>query len=152
MKLQEIRPRFVEFVPKQLEEGVLYISERFKTASHLCACGCGTKVVTPLSPAEWQLRKEGDQVSLYPSIGNWNDPCQSHYFIRRNRVLWAERMNVNQVASVQARDRADKRRHVDSVNRAKALGKTRQNALPVEGVLARLASAWKTAKDWWTRQ
>ena len=140
MKRQVIRPHFVEFVPKQLEEGVLYISERFRTASHLCACGCGTKVVTPLSPAEWQLRKEGDLVSLYPSIGNWNDPCQSHYFIRRSRVLWAGRMSANQIASVQAKDRADKERHVDLVNKGKAREQAGQNTLPVKGVLARLAS------------
>ena len=28
-------------------------------------------------------------VSLRPSIGNWQLPCRSHYFIVRNRVVWA---------------------------------------------------------------
>ena len=49
----------------------------YATAVHLCACGCGNKVVTPFSPAEWQLTYDGDTVSLSPSIGNWQFPCKS---------------------------------------------------------------------------
>jgi hypothetical protein len=29
-------------------------------------------------------------VSLDPSIGNWSFPCRSHYWIRNNKVRWAE--------------------------------------------------------------
>ena len=39
----------VEFIPKVLDEGVLYISRRFNTASHLCCCGCSFKVVIPVA-------------------------------------------------------------------------------------------------------
>lgn len=59
MRLIAIRPKYVQHVPDRLEEGVLYISERFKICSHLCACGCKEEVVTPLSHAEWRLFKEG---------------------------------------------------------------------------------------------
>lgn len=31
---------------------------------------------------------DGEVISLYPSIGNRGFQCQSHYFIRRNRVVW----------------------------------------------------------------
>ena len=83
------RHEFVEFIPEELHERTLYVSIRFATVSHLCACGCGMKVVTPLRPNDWTLLFDGKSVSLHPSIGNWCFPCGSHYWIRRNRVLWA---------------------------------------------------------------
>lgn len=119
MKLDAIKPQFVEFVPKVLEPGVLYISEKYKTASHLCACGCGEKVVTPLSPIEWQLRKENGLVSLHPSIGNWNYTCRSHYWIRDNRIVWSRGMTHQQIARIQSRDRADKARFIAMINKEK---------------------------------
>lgn len=81
--------KFVEFMPEKLEPGVIYVSLRFTLASHQCACGCGEEVVTPLSPKDWQLIFNGETVSLYPSIGNWNFRCRSHYWIEQNRVVWA---------------------------------------------------------------
>lgn len=117
--MSTIRPEFVEFIPQVLAPGVLYISERYRTASHLCACGCGEKVVTPLSPADWQLTHRNDLVSLYPSIGNWNYACGSHYWIRRNEVVWSGRMSAARIARVQERDRLDKTRQVEQRNRAK---------------------------------
>lgn len=120
MKISTIRPEFVEFVPKELAEGVLYISERYKTASHKCACGCGEKVVTPLSSADWQLSKDADGlVTLFPSIGNWSHPCRSHYWIRKNQIQWARSMSARQIEAVKQRDRIDKARYIDQVNRKK---------------------------------
>jgi hypothetical protein len=84
-----MRPEYVEFITKVLEDGVLYISKQFRTASHRCCCGWGTKIVTPLRETEYRLIERGHLVSLHPSIGNWNHPCQSHYWIRENRVVWA---------------------------------------------------------------
>lgn len=80
---------FVEFIPDELKECTVYVSIRYKTVIHLCCCGCGREVVTPLSPAAWKLLFDGVSVSLYPSIGNWNLPCKSHYWIDRNRVKWS---------------------------------------------------------------
>lgn len=79
--------RFVDFMPEKLEEGVIYISLRFSLVSHRCGCGCGEEVVTPLSPTEWQLIFNGETVSLFPSIGNWNFACRSHYWIDQNRAV-----------------------------------------------------------------
>ena len=50
-----LRHEFVDYIPEQLDEGVLYVSIRFGTVVHRCACGCGDEVVTPLGPAEWRL-------------------------------------------------------------------------------------------------
>ena len=71
-----LEPRFVEFIPAELEQGTLYVSIPYATATHLCACGCGEKVVTPFAPTDWRLILEGDHlISLRPSIGNWSFPA-----------------------------------------------------------------------------
>ena len=104
MKRTSFSHEFVEFVPPVLEEGTLYISIPYGTAVHLCACGCRNKVVTPISPAEWQLLYDGDTVSLTPSVGNWQFPCRSHYVIRRNRVKWAGAWTDEEIAEGRRRD------------------------------------------------
>jgi len=108
MKLYSIRPQYVESFPKVLEEGVLYISRRFSTACHSCCCGCGTKIVTPIRPTEYSLSEEGGLITLHPSVGNWNYPCQSHYVIRDNKVVWAKKMLPNEIERGRARDDAEK--------------------------------------------
>ena len=82
--------RFVETAPDDLDDGVLYVSIEYASALHRCACGCGIEVVTPLSPGGWKLIFDGRSVSLHPSIGNWDFPCRSHYWIRQGRVQWAK--------------------------------------------------------------
>jgi hypothetical protein len=89
-RLQTLTHKFVEFVPEELEQGVLYISIQYTTASHKCCCGCGFEVVTPISPEGWKLIFNGKTVSLEPSIGNWGFACRSHYWITQNRISWAE--------------------------------------------------------------
>lgn len=81
-----LRHKFVEVIPDHIEDGVLYISMRYCTAIHKCVCGCGNEVVTPLSPTDWKLTFDGKTVSLYPSIGNWNFDCQSHYWIKKSII------------------------------------------------------------------
>lgn len=103
-----LEPRYVEFVPDQLQSGVLYISRRYSTAIHLCCCGCTREVVTPLTPTDWQLTTQGNAVTLFPSIGSWNSPCQSHYWIRRNRVQWAPAWTRQEIESGRRRDRLAK--------------------------------------------
>ena len=107
MRVAEMRPEFVASMPEDLTPGVIYISTRFRTAAHLCACGCGSRVVTPIRPAAWAFTYDGETVSLWPSIGNWQKPCRSHYVIRRSRVEWARSWSESQVARGRARDKAD---------------------------------------------
>lgn len=80
----EIIPIFVEFIPFELEDGKLYISEEYGVAIHLCLCGCQEKTVTPLQHGEWTLIKDGEKISLTPSIANYQMPCKSHYVITKN--------------------------------------------------------------------
>lgn len=106
-RIDRLRPEFVEFVPEHPRPGILYVSRRYATAVHLCCCGCGSEVVTPLNPVKWHLRENGGTVSLSPSIGNWSLPCQSHYWIENDRVVWAAAMEPEVIAAVKARDRRD---------------------------------------------
>jgi hypothetical protein len=89
---------FVEYIPAQLEEGVVYIAPEFGAVIHLCCDGCGERVSTPLHPGQWTLTFDGQTISLSPSIGNWELPCKSHYFIRRNRVVWAGKWDDQRIA------------------------------------------------------
>jgi hypothetical protein len=79
---------FVEYIPEVLKPGTIYVSIIYATAVHLCCCGCGNEVVTPLSPTDWKLIFDGESISLYPSIGNWSFPCHSHYWVERDLVIW----------------------------------------------------------------
>ena len=79
--------RRVEYMPTKLEPGFLYVAEKFKACAHLCACGCGTIVRTPLN--RWTLFEASEGPSLEPSIGNWEETCQSHYWIERGEVVWS---------------------------------------------------------------
>ncbi len=89
-KILEIVPVYSETIPSNLESGKLYISEKYKVAIHLCACGCGIKTVTPIGAGEWTLTKIGDKVTLRPSIGNFmgEKPYHAHYYITQNRIQW----------------------------------------------------------------
>lgn len=119
-KVSTLRPEFVEFIPAKGEPGVIYVSERFSTAMHLCCCGCGLEVITPLNPAKWSLSKQGGQVSLSPSIGNWSFPCKSHYWIERGRVRWAGPMSQERIRLVRRLDATAATRVFDKGETAQA--------------------------------
>lgn len=105
--------KFVEYIPDQLEDGTIYISMTYATAAHRCCCGCGNEVITPLSPTDWALTYDGMSISLNPSIGNWNFVCKSHYWIIRNKVRWAQRWSVKDIASGRFEDSLAKKRYFD---------------------------------------
>lgn len=107
MRASKIDLKLVDLAPRDLQPGVLYVSEKYQTALHLCCCGCGERVVTPLSSAEWRVQVRRGKVSLAPSIGNFGMACQSHYWIRSGQVVWSGAMSRAQIASAQARDKRD---------------------------------------------
>jgi hypothetical protein len=97
---------FVDILPDKLDEGVLYVCILYATSAHKCFCGCGREVVTPIHPTKWRLTFDGKQVSLFPSVGSWSLPCQSHYWLKGGRVLWSARMSDERIRAVRRRDRA----------------------------------------------
>lgn len=99
-----IELQHVEFMPKVLEPNVLYVSEKYRTAAHLCACGCGDKIRTPLGPTEWSVVAGRRGPSLWPSVGSWQRPCRSHYVIRDGEIHWAGQWNDAEVQQGRLRE------------------------------------------------
>jgi hypothetical protein len=106
--MKTIKYKFVEFIPEIIEEGFLYISLEYCTAIHKCVCGCGNEVVTPISPTDWELTFNGKSVSLYPSIGNWNFECKSHYWITKNKVRFARKWDDWEIDKGRKKDLMEK--------------------------------------------
>jgi len=88
----------VKYMPRDLSPGTLYVSKEYAVAGHLCACGCGTKVITPLGPAKWTFSESAGRATLRPSIGNWQLPCRSHYVIKNGNIHWADQWSEEKVA------------------------------------------------------
>jgi hypothetical protein len=110
MKIDAFSLQRVRFMPDSLVPGILYVSEEFGTAAHLCACGCGAKIRTPLGPTEWAFEDTKTGPSLSPSIGNWQQACQSHYVITGGKVEWATKWSPEQI--IAGRQHEEKRRRL----------------------------------------
>lgn len=142
--VQRLRPAFVEAFPASMQDGVLYISTPFNTCGHLCCCGCGEEVVTPLSPAQWSLTYDGRNVSLRPSIGNWGLPCQSHYWIRQGEVVWSRRYTAEEIATNREDDR---RRFVEHRDTPAPLAPLVPATEPSASRRRRRPAIWRRSKD-----
>lgn len=138
---------FVEFIPDDLKEGTIYVSIKFATAVHKCCCGCGKEVVTPLSPTDWKLNFDGKTISLDPSIGNWGFECQSHYWIRNNRVRSAARWSPEEIAAGRAHDRFAKDRYFGAAFKAtEGAAKDTSGMVKIVNVEP---GFWQKVKKWW---
>lgn len=124
----------VHFMPNELKPGVLYVSEEFGIAVHLCACGCGSKIKTPLGSTEWSLEETKDGPSLHPSIGNWQRPCQSHYWIARGEIEWAPKWSPTQIAEGRQHEEERRRAYYDALDRKRG-GKLRRFWYWVKGLI-----------------
>ena len=96
--------KFIEFIPRELEANTIYVSIPYATVIHNCCCGCGNRVVTPLSPTDWKLIFDGRSISLEPAIGNWSFACRSHYWIKKNRAVWSDEWADEEVAEARRED------------------------------------------------
>jgi hypothetical protein len=145
-----LRHEFVDYVPEVLQDGIVYVSIKFATATHKCCCGCGNEVVTPISPTGWTLIFDGKTISLDPSIGNWSFACQSHYWIRRNRVKWAPAWSRERIAAGRAYQSLEKERYLGSAGPEPAhgtgpAGGKAKGTTPSEGFWQKVANffSWK---------
>lgn len=138
-KISKLEPQFVTAIPEKVGEGIIYASLEYATVSHLCCCGCGREVVTPLTPTDWKLTYDGQNISMHPSIGNWSFPCQSHYWIRDGQVQWAEQWTAEQIQAGREYDRHAKTRQygIRSDEKERAATDSRSQGL------------WARIKRWW---
>lgn len=79
----------VYYIPEKLDEGTLYYSKEFGTARHLCPCGCKHEVITPIGTGWWSIEIIDGKATLSPSIGNFQTPCKTHYWIKNGEIVWA---------------------------------------------------------------
>jgi len=114
-----MKHKFVEFIPKQKEDGILYISLEYSTVVHKCACGCGLDVITPISPHDWKIIYNGETITLHPSIGNWSYKCRSHYWIKNNNVVWANDFSDEQIKAIREADRHLKNKYFSEKQKVK---------------------------------
>lgn len=108
-RVERLETIFVDEIPETLEDGTLYVCLDCHVALHNCACGCGEEVSTPLVPTEYSLKVHEGQASVWPSIGNHDFACASHYVIRNGRILWAGKMSRIDIGHGRAKDRRLKR-------------------------------------------
>ena len=108
MRIDMLRTSFVADIPETLEPGVLYLALEYDAMAHLCACGCGTEVATPIGPTDWQIAWNGVSMTVWPSIGNGSLACRSHYVIRAGRISWCAPMSERDTASERVRTAAAK--------------------------------------------
>ncbi|WP_199746050.1 DUF6527 family protein [Corallococcus sp. AB030] len=107
----------MQYIPEQLEPELLYVSLEYGTVAHLCCCGCGEEVVTPLTPTDWRITYDGQTISLWPSIGNWNIACRSHYVIDRGWVIEARPWSDKRIEAERRRDKKAKARYYGTSER-----------------------------------
>ena len=112
-----LRPVFVEVLPEfdAIKDGEIWISHKHQTINLRCPCGCGELTVLTLHPSRWHVYFDGQSISLDGPTGGsvWKfSGCGSHYGIRKNTVIWMERI--------------DPGRHLEyaEVERARMLGST----------------------------
>ena len=118
-------------IPKELEPGILYVSEEFEFAAHLCACGCGSKIRTPLGPTEWEFKDTPGGPSLFPSVGNWQQKCQSHYWITDGEIQWEARWTDEEILAGRQREQFRREKYFEDLDRQRSQRK----------------SLWKRIKD-----
>lgn len=125
--MNEISLLKVKYLPKELEAGVLYYSKKYGIAGHLCPCGCGNKIMTPLGPSEWSITIKKGKASLYPSIGNWQLPCKSHYWINKGEIEWSYQWTQEEIEQGQQYEEKKRLEYYKRRNNQKSLFKRISN-------------------------
>jgi hypothetical protein len=107
----------VYYMPQDLEPGILYYSAEFRVAGHLCPCGCGNKVITPIGPTDWSFSETNGQATLEPSLGNWQLPCRSHYWVRKARIVWAALWTDKQIKAGRKKEEKKRKAYFQQLER-----------------------------------
>ena len=95
----------VDRTPRDLESDAIYVNDEFELATLLCACGCGHKVTLLVPDGHTVINDEGF-ATVRPSIGVWDAPCRSHYFVSRGVVEWCRSWTEEQIQNTMLRQRA----------------------------------------------
>ena len=82
MRKEPIIAEYADLAParNKMKQGVMYISEKYLSATHLCLCGCGIEAALPLGEFGWDMLKSTKGLTVIPSIQQRFE-CRSHYII-----------------------------------------------------------------------
>ena len=111
MKTVVYKPIFVGTLPDTtaIRPGELWISHRYRTINLRCPCGCGDLTVLSLHPSRWHVLFDGKTVTLDGPTGGsvWaRSGCHSHYFIRKNIVIWADEIDRRHQPQYETQEKA----------------------------------------------
>jgi hypothetical protein len=93
-----------DIFPTELEQGIFYVSREYNTTAHLCASGCGFRVVLPLGKGGWTI---GDEQTLTVSPSVHVPKCNSHYWIRNGGIQWARQLSADEIQKFGATDQLE---------------------------------------------
>lgn len=94
--------RAVDRIPANLDPGIVYHSEEFELAAFLCPCDCGHRVML-LVPDSHSVWNQSGFATISPSVGVFDAPCKSHFFIRSGEVDWLNAFSPAQANSIMQR-------------------------------------------------
>jgi len=147
MKTARFKYELADSIPEKLQAGILYVAKDGDVAGHLCACGCGREVITPLSSTDWSLTVGRRGATLDPSIGNWAFPCRSHYLIWDGEVVWAGDMSAKAIADGRQRDKSRKQTFYRDLNDTPSVAQEimpKQKPSMRKTYVQRLSAWWKS--------
>lgn len=143
MNQVQFKSEVVGSIPEVLQANTLYVTTDGDVAGHLCACGCGREVITPLTPTDWSITISRRGATLFPSIGNWAFPCRSHYFIWDGAIVWARDMSAEAIEQGRRRDKARKQDYYEKLNG--------QPKSKIEPPPPQYQSMIQRLRAWWSR-
>lgn len=146
-----MNPEFVELIPENLQDGVVYVSLKYNIVAHKCCCGCGEEVVTPLSPTDWKLTYNGESISLHPSIGNWNFNCKSHYWIKNNQIKWADRWTEEEIKIGRSIDEKNKKKYYQSKKTVIETESASTQSQSENVAIETKQNFWSRIKNWFSK-
>lgn len=101
----------VERLPEVLADNVVYVSDEYELAALKCACGCGHRVTLLLGDGH-QVQELDGLATIWPSIGVWDAPCKSHFWIRNGNVVWGQQFSDAEISVAMGRQLE---RHLEGV-------------------------------------
>ncbi len=85
-------------VPDRVEKTIYVVGATPKWVIFDCPCNKNHRLKVPLMKSvspHWRLTRHGKTVSLSPSLSVADGPCDSHFWLRQNRVEWARWVDEN---------------------------------------------------------
>jgi len=80
---------YVDRLPmkSEMEAEKVYMAENKTQATHLCPCGCGTEILTPLGRGGYRALENSDEsLTISPQIEH--SPCSNNYKLYKGYVIW----------------------------------------------------------------